>query len=400
MSTEIKQRPIQQIEVKKLKLNPKNPRKNDEAVDTVAKSIEKFGFNVPLFCDTSLTVYCGNTRLKAARKLKLKTVPCIIADDLTADEIREYALIDNKSAELAEWDAELLEAELAELDMSEWGIVDWTTGGGCLTEEEDSTVIEDEPPEPDEQGEPTVRLGEIWQLGRHRLICGDSTNAETVARLMDGKQADLCVTDPPYNVDYEGGTEKHLKIENDKMSPEEFREFLTAAFDRVNETLTEGSAFYVWFASREHVNFEKALNAAGLQVRQELIWVKSAFVLGRQDYQWKHEPCLYGWKEGAAHKWYGGRKQTTTLEFERPNANKEHPTMKPISLIANCIANSSKKGNIVIDLFGGSGSTLIACEQLGRKCYTAELDPRYCDVIIKRWENLTGQTAVKLSITE
>lgn len=217
---------------------------------------------------------------------------------------------------------------------------------------------------------------------------------------MDGKQADLCVTDPPYNVDYEGGTEKHLKIENDKMSPEEFREFLTAAFDRVNETLTEGSAFYVWFASREHVNFEKALNAAGLQVRQELIWVKSAFVLGRQDYQWKHEPCLYGWKEGAAHKWYGGRKQTTTLEFERPNANKEHPTMKPISLIANCIANSSKKGNIVIDLFGGSGSTLIACEQLGRKCYTAELDPRYCDVIIKRWENLTGQTAVKLSITE
>ncbi len=399
MSTEIKQRPIQQIEVKKLKLNPKNPRKNDEAVDTVAKSIEKFGFNVPLFCDTSLTVYCGNTRLKAARKLKLKTVPCIIADDLTADEIREYALIDNKSAELAEWDAELLEAELAELDMSEWKLIDWSTGGG-ITQQENSTIVEDEPPEPDEKGEPTVKLGEIWQLGRHRLICGDSTNADTVARLMDGKKADLCVTDPPYNVDYEGGTEKHLKIENDKMGDGEFFEFLSSAFKCINDSLEQGAAWYIFHADVEGENFRRAARENLGKVRQCLIWKKSSITLGRQDFQWKHEPCLYGWKEGAAHQWYGDRKQTTILEFERPNVNKEHPTMKPISLIAYCITNSSKKGNIVIDLFGGSGTTLIACEQTERTCYMAELDPRYCDVIIKRWENLTGQTAVKLSITE
>lgn len=395
MSAEIKQRPIQQVEVKKLKLNPKNPRKNDDAVDTVAKSIEKFGFNVPLFCDTTFTVYCGNTRLKAARKLKLKTVPCIIADDLTNEEIREYALIDNKSSELSEWDTELLKVELAELDMSEWKIVDWTDG--LATQQEDLSVTEDEPPEVDEKGEPTVQPGEIWQLGRHRLICGDSTNAETVAQLMDGKLADLCVTDPPYNVDYEGKTKDKLKMKNDKQSDEEFREFLSAAFKRLNDSITAGAAFYIWHADSEGYNFRAACVDAKLTVRQCLIWEKNGIVLGRQDYQWQHEPCLYGWKDGAAHRWYSDRKQTTILKFDKPLRNEEHPTMKPVSLLAYCVSNSSKKDDIVLDLFGGSGTTLIACEQLERTCYMSELDPRYCDVIIKRWENLTGQTAIKLS---
>lgn len=209
-------------------------------------------------------------------------------------------------------------------------------------------------------------------------------------------KADLVVTDPPYNVDYEGQTKDKLKIENDKMSPEDFKQFLIKAFTRINEVLKEGGAFYIWLASREHVNFETALNEAGLKVRQQLIWNKSSMTLGRQDYQWKHEPCLYGWKDGASHNWYSDRSQTTVMDFAKPNRNGEHPTMKPLELIGYQIKNSSKENDIVTDLFGGSGTTLIACEQLERSCYMMELDPKYADVIIKRWETLTGKKAVKL----
>lgn len=209
----------------------------------------------------------------------------------------------------------------------------------------------------------------------------------------------MCVTDPPYNVNYEGKTEEKLKIGNDSMSNEEFENFLTSSFLVINDILLEGGCFYVWHASRSQREFENALNSANLEIRQQLIWVKNSMVLGRQDYQWRHEPCFYGWKEGT-HNWYSDRKQTTVLEFDRPIANKEHPTMKPIALIAYQIKNSSKKDEIVFDGFGGSGSTLIACEQLDRTCYMMELDPKYCDVIIKRYENFTGQKAVRVDAEE
>lgn len=209
--------------------------------------------------------------------------------------------------------------------------------------------------------------------------------------------AKLVITDPPYNVDYQGKTKSELKIENDKMDKDAFREFLTDAFSNMHEYMEEGASFYIWYASREHINFESALNDSGFTVRQQLIWNKNSMVLSRQDYHWKHEPCLYGWKDGAPHNWYSDRKQTTVLDFDRPIKNADHPTMKPLNLIGYLIQNSSKKNDVVLDLFGGSGSTLIACEEQGRKCYMMELDPKYCDVIIKRWETFTGKKAELLN---
>lgn len=376
--------------LEELKVYENNPRNNDKAVNAVAESILQFGFKVPIVIDTNDVIVCGHTRLKASKKLGLDTVPCIVADDLTEEQIKAFRLADNKTAELAEWDVSKLEEELKELaemdfDMSafEFDVADI---------EEPKEVVEDDVPDVSDC-EPITQLGDIWKLGEHRLMCGDSTDKETVERLMDGAKADLLVTDPPYNVAYEGKTEDALTIENDSMSGEEFRAFLTSAFTVAVESLKEGASFYIWYANLESYNFIGACIDAGLHIRQFLIWNKNSMVLGRSDYQWKHEPCLYGWKDGAPHKWYSDRSQTTVLEFNRPSRNGEHPTMKPLDLIGYQIQNSSKKNDIVLDLFGGSGSTLIACEQLNRKCRTMELDPKYCDVIIKRWETLTGKKA-------
>ena len=364
-----------------LMLNPKNPRKNDKAVDTVIKSIEKYGFKNPLIVDTSGVVYCGNTRLKAAIKMGLEEVPCIVADDLTEEQIREFALIDNKSNEIADWDLDLLEEELNELDMSEWDF-DWGI------KEDPVDIEEDEIPEAPEI--PNSHIGDVYKLGDHYLMCGDSTNQEDVLKLMAGKQADLLLTDPPYNVDYEGTAGK---IENDNMEDLAFREFLTQAFTNANEIMKPGASFYIWHADSEGYNFRGACHDIGWQVRQCLIWNKNSLVMGRQDYQWKHEPCLYGWKAGAAHKWYTGRSETTVLDFDKPKHNDLHPTMKPLALFSYLAQNSTKKGDIICDLFGGSGTTLIVCEQIGRKCYMMEYDPKFVDVIIQRWENLTGKKA-------
>lgn len=232
-------------------------------------------------------------------------------------------------------------------------------------------------------------------------MCGDSTDTGSVAILMDGQKADLLLTDPPYNVEIVGGShgesiESRLKkgaltIQNDKMSDGDFSDFLHKVFTAANTGMKEGACFYVWYASREVINFQSSLNDSGLEVKQELIWNKNSLVMGRQDYQWKHEPCLYGWKEGGSHKWYGDRKQTTVIDFDRPSKSEDHPTMKPVELFAYQINNSTKSEEAVLDLFGGSGTTLIACEQLGRKCYMMELDPKYCDVIRKRyWKFKTG----------
>lgn len=255
-------------------------------------------------------------------------------------------------------------------------------------------VQEDEAP--DAPKVPKSKLGDMYQLGKHRLLCGDATDTQAVATLMGKQQADMFLTDPPYNVAYVGKTKDALTIQNDKQSDDKFREFIRSAFAAANNHLKNGGVFYIWHADSEGYNFRGACQDVEWQIRECLIWLKNSLVLGRQDYHWKHEPCLYGWKGGNAHLWNNDRKQTTILEFDRPTKSKEHPTMKPVKLIAYQIGNNTIEGQVVLDTFGGSGSTLIAAEQTNRVCYTMELDPKYVDVIIERWENLTGKKAKKI----
>ena len=367
-----------------------NPRDNDGAVDYVAKSIKEFGFKVPIVVDKNYIVVAGHTRLKASKKLGLEKVPVIIADDLSDEKIKAFRVADNKVAEIAVWKEEELHQELTELegmlfDMTEFGF----DSIGGLNEEE----VEEDNFEIVEPNQPKSKYGQVYKLGNHRLMCGDSTKQEDVNKLMGETKADLFITDPPYNVDYTGKTEDALTIENDKMADSDFRAFLKDAFSTANEVMKGGAVFYIWHADSEGYNFRGACHDIGWTVRQCLIWDKNSMVMGRQDYHWKHEPCLYGWKDGAGHLWASDRKQTTILNFDRPNANKEHPTMKPVKLFDYQIQNNTKKEDVVLDLFGGSGTTLIACEQNGRKSYTMELDPKYVDVIINRWEELTGLEA-------
>lgn len=368
----------------------KNPRINDKAAQYVADSITKFGFRNPIIIDKDDTIVAGHTRLKAAKILKLETVPCVLADDLTDEQIRQFRIIDNKSSELADWDMELLEIEISELTTDDFNFSDFgfTEGQMALETEEDEVpqIIE----------EPISKYGQVYQLGRHRLMCGDSTLKSDIDILMDGDVADMIITDPPYNVNYEGKTKDKLKIDNDKMDDSSFRDFLKSAFENINQVLKPGGVFYIWHASCESYNFYGACKDASWTVRQCLIWLKNSIVLGRQDYHWKHEACLYGWKDGAGHLWNSDRKQSTILEFDRPNVNKEHPTMKPVALFSYQISNNTNKGDTVLDVFGGSGTTLVACEQISRTAYILELDPKYTDVIIKRFENLTGEKAVLL----
>ncbi len=418
---------IEYLKTKDLTPYEKNARKHaDEDLQTIMESIQKFGFDDPIgiWSDKNIIVE-GHGRLIAAKRLGIKEVPCIRLDHLTDEERRAYALAHNKTAEMSEWDFELLDAEIRELggagfDMQAFGFEAGDT--------EDMDAEEDDF-EPEIPEEPKTQHGDLYQLGQHRLICGDSTDPETIARLMDHKKADLLITDPPYNVAYEGKTADRLTIQNDRFQDgDTFRGFLKKAFEATNKNMKPGAAFYIWYASSEGYNFIGAANDIGWQIRQQLIWVKSVMVLGRQDYHWQHEPCLYGWKEGAGHYFVDDRTQVTIYEDPRPdikNMKKEemrellekymngdmpstiiredkpsrselHPTMKPIKLIARLIRNSSRKGETVLDVFGGSGSTMIACEQLGRINRTVELDPRYCDVIIQRWEKATGQKAVKI----
>lgn len=410
-----------------------NPRKNDAAVDAVAASIQEFGFRNPIIIDKKNVVVCGHTRLKAAEQLGLVEVPCLYADDLNDEQIRAFRLVDNKTAEIADWDFDKLEEELAQIsmDLSPWG----------FDEPDDDVITEDDYAE-EAPNEPKSKQGDIFLLGRHRLMCGDSTVAADVKALMNGDLADCVVTDPPYGVGYVGSTEDALEIENDDLSGEEFDLFLTDAFRNMSDAMRDGATYYVWYASRNPVPFALALQGTGFSIREQLIWNKNSMVLGRSDYQrkhepcmygWKgglnlksvseklaaelklepgavkqalqdvltdygthHEPCMYGWKEGAGHYFVDDRKQTTVLDYSKPVRNGEHPTMKPIDLMAQLIRNSTKKGWKVLDLFGGSGSTLMACEQTDRVCYMMEFDPKYVDVIINRWETFTGQKAVKV----
>jgi site-specific DNA-methyltransferase (adenine-specific) len=272
-------------------------------------------------------------------------------------------------------------------DPGEWGLdLDVADPTADIEVEEDDF-------DPDAEPVPTTcKAGDVWQLGNHRLMCGDSTKAEDVAKLMQGEQADLWLTDPPYNVAYEGGT--GMTIMNDSMEDGKFREFLRGAYSAADSMMRPGAAFYVWHANSEGYNFRGAARDVGWQVRQCLIWEKSSLVLGRQDYQWSHEPCIYGWKDGAAHYWGSDRKQTTVMHFDKPSRSELHPTMKHVALFEYEMLNSSKQGDIVLDSFGGSGTTIIAAEKNGRRARVMEMDPKYCDVIIRRWQDFTGKEAV------
>ena len=364
----------------------------DEQIAHIANSIREFSFQQPIVLDKHNVVIIGHGRLLAAKKIGLSEVPVLYADDLTDAQVKALRLADNKTNE-SEWDFSMLETELDDLrldfDMSDFGF--------DLDDEslQSVGVQEDEVPEPPE--EPRSKVGDLYQLGEHRLICGDSTDVAVIDRLMDGVKADMLLTDPPYNVDYTGKTKDALKIQNDKMDNDSFRQFLRDSFASADSVMRAGAVFYIWHADSEGYNFRGACADNNWKVRECLIWNKNSMVLGRQDYQWKHEPCLYGWKDGASHLWASDRKQTTVLNFDRPIRADLHPTMKPISLFAYQIGNNTHEGDAVLDLFGGSGSTLIACEQLNRKCFMCELDPHYVDVIIERWENLTGNKAVLLS---
>lgn len=383
---------ITNIPLKNLKPYENNPRKNDDAVKYVAESIKEFGFKVPIVIDKNNVIVAGHTRYKAAKKLKMSEVPCIIADDLTDEQIKAFRLADNKVAEKAEWDFDLLNAELddiIDLDMELFGFED-------ALQDDAEEAVEDEF-EVELPAEPKSKLGDIYQLGDNRLMCGDSTVLEDVEKLMGGVQADMLLTDPPYNVNYEGKTKDKLKIKNDKMDNDNFRQFLIDAFSNADMVMKPGAVFYIWHADTEGYNFRGACFDVGWTVRQCLIWNKNSMVMGRQDYQWKHEPCLYGWKEGAGHLWASDRKQTTVINFDKPTRNDMHPTMKPIPLFDYQIKNNTKGGDVVLDLFGGSGTTIMACEQNGRRGYSMEYDPRYVDVIVDRWEKFTGAKAVLLN---
>lgn len=367
----------------------KNPRKNDHAVEYVANSIKEFGFKVPIVIDKNGVIVAGHTRYKASKKLGLEKVPCIIADDLTDEQIKAYRLADNKVSEKSEWDFDLLFDELSEIgELIDMSAFDFDVN--IDIERESSGEVQEDDFEPELPKEPKSKLGDIYQLGNHRLMCGDSTNIADVEKLMNGVKADMLLTDPPYNVNYEG---KAGKLENDNMDDNSFRQFLRDAFTAADGVMKSGAVFYIWHADSEGYNFRGACNDVGWKVRQCLIWNKNTIVMGRQDYHWKHEPCLYGWKSGASHLWNSDRKQSTVIDMPKPAKSELHPTMKPIQLFDYQIKNNTKIGASVLDLFGGSGTTIMACEQNNRIAYTVELDPKFVDVIIERWEKFTGKKA-------
>ena len=386
---------IQIIDINKLIPATYNPRKDLKPDDAeyikIKNSIVKFGFVSPLVINKDMTVIGGHQRLKVLKDLGITEVECIVVD---LDKTNEKALNIALNKIQGDWDEDKLEALLEEFDMNLTGF-DFDEVDEILNDingtKEDNFDVDSAY---EEIEEPITKPGDIWILGNHRLMCGDSTHKDDIMRLMNNQDADMLLTDPPYNVDYVGKTAEALKIKNDNMDDNQFYEFLRKVFENMYIVTKEGASIYVFHADTEGINFRKAFKDAGFKLAECLIWKKDCFVMGRQDYQWQHEPVLYGWKEGKAHYFINDRTQSTILEFDRPKQSTLHPTMKPIDLIAKLIKNSSKENDIILDLFGGSGSTIIAAEQLNRCCYTMELDPKYCDVIVKRWETLTNKEAI------
>jgi site-specific DNA-methyltransferase (adenine-specific) len=390
----------QSTKISDLIADDKNFNKGSEFGNSlIEKSFRKFGAGRSILIDKNNRIIAGNKSVENAMAIGMEDVQIVESDgtkiiavkrtdiDLDSEQGREMALADNASAKAnIVFDAEVIEAELGEAVCVEWGIE--------LAKEEPEAE-EDEFDVPEGGMETDIVLGDLFEIGEHRLLCGDSTQTDTFKALFGDNLADLVVTDPPYNVAYEGKTKDKLKIENDKQSDSKFYQFLYDFYTALGSYTKAGGAWYVWHADSEGANFRKAMSDSGIMVKQCLIWVKNSMVMGRQDYQWRHEPCLYGWKEGAAHGWYSDRKQTTILNFDRPQRNAEHPTMKPIPLFAYQIGNSSKQGDIVADGFGGSGTTMVACHQMQRKGYLVEFDPKYCEVILQRMIKLDPTLKIK-----
>lgn len=392
-----------------------------DQIELLKRSIEEFGFLSPCLIDADNNIIAGHGRVEAAKALGMETVPCVYIEGLTDEQRRAYILADNRLTEMGGWDMETVSTELTQLSTEGFDInlTGFTIDNIIIEEVED--IDEEEPREEVAEEDLEIQQGTIWRLGDHRLMCGDSADADNVAQLMGGNYADLLETDPPYNVDVEGAAGK---IENDDMPRQQFYNFLVSAFKNANAVMKPGAAFYIWHADLNGLDFRLAAEEAGLTIKQNLIWVKNQFTIGRQDYQWQHEPCLYGWKEGASHYFIDMRTLTTIQEYDKlesmtkeelieriqemtnnistvehehkPTVSELHPTMKPLSLIKKHVRNSSQEGEIVLDLFGGSGTTLIACEEMGRICYMMEYDPHYAGVIIRRWEEQTGRKAVKV----
>lgn len=376
----------------------RNARTHSEAqVAQIAASIREFGFLSPILVAEDNTILAGHGRLAAALKLGLKKVPCVKENHLTETQKRAYIIADNKLSLNAGWDSELLAVELSELEGADFNLdlLGFDEAELSSIFDADKDVSDDDFDVEKELEEPCFsKTGDIWTLGKHRVICGDATKLETFKTLLEDTKVNLVVTDPPYNVNYEGSAGK---IKNDNMEDDKFYQFLFNSFVNMEQAMADDASIYVFHADTEGLNFRKAFQDAGFYLSGCCIWKKPSLVLGRSPYQWQHEPCLYGWKKKGKHKWYAGRKETSVWEFEKPKKNADHPTMKPIALLAYPIKNSSMTNSLVLDPFAGSGSTLIACEQTGRVCYAIELDEKYCDVIVKRYiEQVGNDKSVKV----
>lgn len=376
----------------------RNARTHSEAqVSQIAASIREFGFLSPILVAEDNTILAGHGRLAAALKLGLKKVPCVKENHLTETQKRAYIIADNKLSLNAGWDNELLAVELSELEGADFNLdlLGFDEAELSSIFDADKDVSDDDFDVEKELEEPCFsKTGDMWTLGKHRIICGDATKLETYKTLLENTKVNLVVTDPPYNVNYEGAAGK---IKNDNMENDKFYQFLFNSFVNMEQAMTDDASIYVFHADTEGLNFRKAFQDAGFYLSGCCIWKKPSLVLGRSPYQWQHEPCLYGWKKKGKHKWYAGRKETSVWEFEKSKKNADHPTMKPIALLAYPIKNSSMTNSLVLDPFAGSGSTLIACEQTGRICYAIELDEKYCDVIVKRYiEQVGNDKSVKV----
>ena len=395
---------VEQLPIENLIPYARNSRTHsDEQVAQIAASIREFGFTNPILVDKENSIIAGHGRVQAARKLGMTEVPCIRLGHLTKTQVRALVIADNRLALNAGWDNDMLATEFQ--DLLDLGFDVGLTGFSpdeidALMPLELEAGLTDPDDAPEAPINPITVPGDVWVMGKHRLLCGDSTSMDDLAKLCEDQAVDMWLTDPPYNLAVQGGNcgdhgrTNGLKIQNDEMGNEEFRQFLRDSYTAADAVMKPGAVFYIWHADSEGYNFRGAAQDAGWKVRQCLIWKKSSLVMGRQDYHWKHETCLYGWKEGAGNLWATDRKQTTILEFDKPTRNGEHPTMKPVALFEYLMLNNTKGGDQVLDSFGGSGTTLIAAEKNGRIARVMELDPKYCDVIVTRWEQFTGKQAI------
>jgi len=366
---------------------------SDEQVAQIAASIREFGFTNPVLVDEDSNLIAGHGRLLAARKLNMTEVPAITVTGLDERKRRALVIADNKIALNSDWDIDALKVELEDLASDFGELMGFSQDELVeLLKQPDAGLTSDDAV-PDAPKQPVTVKGDVWNLGNHRLMCGDSTSVADLETLCENQLVDMWLTDPPYNVAYVGKTKDALVIQNDEMGDQDFRQFLVDAYSAADTVMKKGAVFYIWHADSEGYNFRGAAHDIGWQIRQCLIWRKQSMVMGRQDYHWQHEPCLYGWKDGASHLWASDRKQTTILNFDRPSKNEQHPTMKPVELFVYQMLNNTKGDDLVLDSFVGSGTTVIACEKHGRRTRAIEVDPVYCDVTITRWQEYTGKEA-------